>query len=511
MKKKTPTKTTKKKTTRQQAQQGGPAGRPAANAANADKGVHPPDLTRMIRSWIVELFHDGDTAYATVAIKGQSRHVAVHDRAFTEWVQLTLVQKGRRALSDAQMKQVQTTLAGLARYQGPEHAVFLRVAPDDQTFWIDLGTTPDQYVHVTAQGWQLHAAAPVRFRRPTDMRALPVPVTNGRVTALRPFVNTTNHGFWVIVAFMLAALRPRGPYPILELTGEMGSAKSTTARLVAALVDPTKSPLRGAIRDEQQLAVAAKHRHLVGLDNLSTISAHLSDSLCRMATGGSYSARKLYSDTDEVTVDLCRPCVINGITALAERSDLADRSWSVELQALSPQKRQSESAYWAALDQQLPTIFGALLDGLVAALANHQTVTLTNPGRLVDAERWVAAAETGLHASTHTFAHSLRSSKVEVIWRVLDTHRALWDGLTRLPFLSGVWQGSVAELHTAIRYAGTPRDLGQALARLGPTMEQAGLRVTKYRQGHTSVRGYRVEKVGGLVGIDGRGSEDDAA
>lgn len=511
MKKKTPTKRTKKKTTRQQAQQGGPAGRPAANAANADKGVRPPDLTSMIRPWIVELFHDGDTAYATVAIKGQLRHVAVHDRALTEWVQHTLVQKGRSALSEPQMKQVQNTLGGEARYQGPEHAVYLRVAPDDQTFWIDLGTTPDQYVHVTAQGWQLHPEAPVRFRRPTDMRALPVPVAGGRIASLRPFVNTTDHGFWVIVAFMLAALRPRGPYPILELTGEMGSAKSTTARLVAALVDPTKSPLRGAIRDEQQLAVAAKHRHLVVLDNLSTISAHLSDSLCRMATGGSYSARKLYSDTDEITVDLCRPCVINGITALAERSDLADRAWSVELQALSPQKRQSESDYWVALDQQLPMIFGALLDGLVAALANHQTVTLTNPGRLVDAERWVAAAETGVHVPAHTFAQSLRSSKVEVVWRVLDADRTLWDGLTRLPFQSGVWQGSVSELHAAIRYVGSPRDLGQALARLGPTMEQAGLRVTKYRHGHASVRGYRVEKVVGIVGIDGMGSEDDAA
>lgn len=483
----------------------------AANAANAAKGLRPPDLTSMIRQWIGELFHDGDTAYATVDIKGQPHHVAVRDRAFTEWVQLTLVQNKRSPLNKFQMKQVQTTLAAMAQYQGPEHTVFLRVAPDDQTFWIDLGTTPGEYVHVTAQGWRVHADAPVRFRRPSEMLPLPVPVRGGLMQMLRPFVNTTNDGFWVIVAFMLAALRPRGPYPILELTGEMGSAKSTTAKLISKLVDPTKNPLRGAIRDEQQLAVAAKHRHLVLFDNLSTISAQLSDSLCRMATGGSYSARKLYSDTDEVTVDLCRPCVINGITALAERSDLVDRSWGVELQPLSPSKRQSESDYWSALEQQLPKIFGALLDGLVSALATHQTVTLTNPGRLVDAERWVTAAEAGLHVPAHTFAESLRSSKREVIWRVLDAHRPLWDGLTHLPFQSGVWQGSVAELQTAVQYGGSSKALGQELARLAPTMQQAGLRVTKYRQGHMSVRGYKVEKVGGIVGIDGMGSEDDAA
>jgi len=501
MKRTTPTTTPRRPPTRP----------PAVNAANAAKGSRPPNLTSVIRSWIVELFHDGATAYATVDIKGQRRYVEVRDRAFAEWVQPTLVQGGRSALSELEMKRVQTILAGEAQYQGPAHAVFVRVAPHDQTLWIDLGTTPDQYVHVTAQGWQVHAAAPVRFRRPTGMLELPVPVTGGQIQALRAFVNTTDPGFWIIVAFMLAALRPSGPYPILELTGEQGSAKSTTARLIARLVDPTKTPLRGAIRDEQRIAVVAKNHHLLVFDNLSMISPDLSDTLCRVATGGSYSARKLYSDTDEVTVDLCRPCVINGITALAERNDLVDRSWSVELLPLSPSQRQSEADYWSALDQQWPEIFGALLDGLVAALANHQTVKLTNPGRLVDAERWVAAAEPGLSVPVHTFAKSLRSSKREVISRVLEAHRPLWDGLTHLPFQSDVWQGSVTELQVASRYAGTSRDLGQALARLAPTMRQAGLRVTKYRQGHQSVRGYRIEKVGGIGGIDGTGSEDDAA
>ena len=40
------------------------------------------------------------------------------------------------------------------------------------------------------------------------------------------------------VAWMLAALRPKGPYPVLVLQGEQGSSKSTTERLLRASVDP---------------------------------------------------------------------------------------------------------------------------------------------------------------------------------------------------------------------------------------------------------------------------------
>ena len=44
---------------------------------------------------------------------------------------------------------------------------------------------------------------------------------------LRPFLNVADEGdYRLLVTWLLAALRPCGPYPILVLHGEQGAAKS---------------------------------------------------------------------------------------------------------------------------------------------------------------------------------------------------------------------------------------------------------------------------------------------
>ncbi len=42
----------------------------------------------------------------------------------------------------------------------------------------------------------------------------------------------------LIVAWLLMALRPSGPYAVLVIQGQQGSAKSTLSRVLKALVNP---------------------------------------------------------------------------------------------------------------------------------------------------------------------------------------------------------------------------------------------------------------------------------
>lgn len=96
----------------------------------------------------------------------------------------------------------------------------------------------------------------MRFRRRAGMYSLPVPVPGGSVDDLRPYVNL-KHGFALFVSYLLAALRGRGPFPLLVLLGEAGVAKSTALRVVKALVDPTKIELRAPPRENRDLFIAA--------------------------------------------------------------------------------------------------------------------------------------------------------------------------------------------------------------------------------------------------------------
>ena len=112
--------------------------------------------------------------------------------------------------------------------------------------------------------------APVRFRRAPGMLALPAPVDGGSINSLRPFLNLKNeHDFVLVVHWILAALRGEGPYPVLALAGEQGSAKSTTTKIIRSLVDPNVASLRSTPREERDLFISANNAFVLALDNVS--------------------------------------------------------------------------------------------------------------------------------------------------------------------------------------------------------------------------------------------------
>ena len=51
--------------------------------------------------------------------------------------------------------------------------------------------------------------------------------------------------------------------------------------------------------------------HVLAFDNLSGLPAWISDTLCRLATGGGFAVRQLYSDQDEVLFDAMRQVILN--------------------------------------------------------------------------------------------------------------------------------------------------------------------------------------------------------
>jgi pantothenate kinase-related protein Tda10 len=94
-------------------------------------------------------------------------------------------------------------------------------------------------VEVDAEGWRIVDDPPARFRRAADMQALPTPEPGGSIQTLRRFLNVlVDNDFILVVAWVLAVLRNRGPYPVLILSGEQGSAKSTFSAVLRALLDP---------------------------------------------------------------------------------------------------------------------------------------------------------------------------------------------------------------------------------------------------------------------------------
>lgn len=344
-----------------------------------------------------EVFHGTDgVGFADVIVDGHRETHPIRGHAFRHWLALSYFRAIRKAPSPGALAQVREIAEGRAQFEGPERDTFLRVGRTADAIYLDLGDPAWRAIEVTAEGWRVTEAPPVRFRRCDGALALPEPARGGSVDELRPLLNVDDDGFVLTVGWLLGAMRGQGPYPLLVVSGEQGAAKSTFSTLVRNLVDPNAVPLRGLLRHDHDLHIAANNAHVLCFDNVSKLSDWLSDTMCRLATGGGFSTRELYADTAEVLFKGMRPILLNGIENFVERPDLADRSIALLLPGIGEAERRTEAEVLAQYEAARPRVLGALLDALATGLRNLPTTRLATLPRMADFALWVAACEPAL-------------------------------------------------------------------------------------------------------------------
>jgi hypothetical protein len=218
-----------------------------------------------------ELWHCPDIlAYATFTVNNHRETYPVRSSGFRNWLTHRFYQATDSGPSAQAMEEAIRTIEAKARYSGVEHRMGVRVAEHQRRIYLDLCDPSWQAVEITQNGWRVIDAPPVRFRRAKGMQGLPLPVTGGTLDDFRPFLNIHDDtSFRLVVGHLVMALNPNGPYPILLLEGEQGSAKTTCAKALRSLVDPSTSAVRTIPRDERDLAIAANNGWMVAYDNLS--------------------------------------------------------------------------------------------------------------------------------------------------------------------------------------------------------------------------------------------------
>src|SRR5256886_17472962 len=92
--------------------------------------------------------------------------------------------------------------------------------------------------------------------------------------------------------------------------------------------------------------IAANNGYLLAFDNLSGLPIWLSDALCRLASGGSFAVRQLYSDDGGVLFEAARPILLNGIEEGISRPDLSDPAIFLTLAPIGEAQRRAASELW---------------------------------------------------------------------------------------------------------------------------------------------------------------------
>ncbi len=384
---------------------------PANDSVINRKKHGPTDLVAIAKG--VDLFHTADDfCYGAIELDGHRETWRLREKHFTNWLASVYYRKTGTVPSGKDLGAAIDVLEGRARFDGPQRRVHIRVAERGGAVYVDLCDKRWRAVKITSKGWRIVNSPRVHFRRAPGMQPLPVPVSGGSVDELRPFLNVrSGRDFKLIVGWLLSTFNPRGPYPVLLIQGEAGCAKSTTSRMIRRLVDPNKCPLRAEPREARDLMIAATNARCVVYDNISNLRPWLSDSFCRLATGGGFAVRKNYSDDQEMLFESANPILLNGIDGVVSRGDLLDRCVVIYLPVISDQNRKPEKQFWGDFEKVQGRIFGALLDALCMALKRFKKVRLAELPRMADFTRWVTAAEPALKWPSGSFLASYKSNR----------------------------------------------------------------------------------------------------
>jgi hypothetical protein len=440
------------------------------------------------------LVHDAEGN--TFAIVPSGAHEETHKlsgKGFRRWLSFKFYQEFGRAPGAQALQDAIQTIEGKAQFEGAEVPVALRIGGNLDRIEIDLGNADWIPIVIDRSGWKIRSSSGTVFRRTKGLLPMPPPSRGGNINELKPFLNLSDEHWRLVVGWLLGALRPVGPYPVLCVHGEQGSSKSTTCRLLRSLIDPNVAPLRSPPRNEQDLIIAANNGWIVCLENVSYLPDWLSDSLCRLATGGGFSSRELYSDGDEVLFNAQRPIVLNGIEESAGRSDLLDRGLLVSLPAIPEHARRTEAELWAKFNLIAGKVLGGLLDATAQAIKTFREVELESLPRMADFAIWLAAAETSLGWTPGAFDQAYRRNRLGADEAAIESSLIATRVRGFFEDFEGDWVGTASQLLEALNrgfdpderrnrerskdWPTRPHILSGKLRRLAPNLRRLGIEV----------------------------------
>ncbi|GLK69786.1 bifunctional DNA primase/polymerase [Hansschlegelia plantiphila] len=435
----------------------------------------------------VELFNDGDrNGYASVAAESGVVTYRVNSEGFKTWVRYQAHKALDRPVGAGPLLEAIAGIEAMALFDGASYVVNNRVAGDDEIVEIDLGTSDGRTVVIVGGGWRVSQEPRSKFARGSGYSALPEPVGGGKLSDLQELLGLSMENFLLVIAFIINALKPGGPFFILLVEGEQGSGKSFICEIIKRILDPNKAGRLRLPDNERDLMIQAKEYRHLNFDNASGMKAEMSDALCALATGGGIAVRKLYTDGDLHVMSFARPFVLNGISGYVNRPDLMERAIPLKLPALPENTRKTEAELLAAFEAILPGLLGVLYDAVSAALRNLASVEPPRHLRMADAARWIKAAEPALSLEGELIGSITEAQNEFVLERINDDPLVMkLRGLAvrrALEGKEGPFVGYVADLFTAFGEASkglppTPSRLSHTLKRLRPAMEKAGVTV----------------------------------
>ena len=438
----------------------------------------------------------------------------INSRATKRWLAHLMDASEGRAPNSEALQGCILTLEARAERTGATYQLDVRTAWRDGIVWYDLGRSA---VRICTGGWEIVDAPPILFRRYSHQHAQVTPAPEGNFRLLRKYLRLAEDDDLLLTEVSIITDFTAG-FPVVgkDFYGPEGSAKSTTARVCIALVDPSAAPTVRRIPKQDALAQRFEAWRVSAFDNAGDVFPDwLQDAISAAITGDGDIRRELFTTKDTSVFSYMRSVVITGITVPLTRADVLDRFVLLRLSRIPDVSRIPEEDFWRAFERDRPAILGGVFDVLGKALAILPGVKLERLPRMADWTRlgWAVAEALGDGGKQFLVAYrnNIARRRAEAIAADLVAQAVLilMDGVA----VGDEWSGTPTALkHALDAIAGAslgvnlddkrkadevwPSDttrLGHALSRIAETLDAEGISFRRDRDGRR--RTYVFEKV----------------
>lgn len=472
------------------------------------------DIASNLVSYVCEngdVFIDAGTNKACVTIENKGVQVTyeVLSGEFSDWLGNLHYNESKsnstrgEPLREPILKQVASTLNGIAKNEGSKKQTFIRVGCSDQAYFIFMNNLKQQVIEVNACGWSILDQSSVKFLVKNTMKDLPVPEVNGDYEKLWDYINIPEKYRLLVLAWILEAFRPDTPYPILALYGQQGTAKSSTQKKLKELLDNNVSNLRNLPKTTQEIFLSASGL-IISYENVSFLNADVQDAFCSLATGSGFVTRELYTNNGEFVIEAKRAIIINSIPIIVTAQDLASRTILIELPKIAYKSESDLKKDW---DSDKGSILGGLMDLFVKTLNKLPSVELEELPRMADFAKLGEAMSQVLGHDVGYFTRVYKENSSDIM------HDAIEDSpvaLAVVMLVSGheetaelIFHGTMQQLLTKLknfnparspRFPNSPKGLSDQIRRQIHALENVGIKI-EFSQTREVVDGFRGKTV----------------
>ncbi|WP_052769952.1 hypothetical protein [Paenibacillus sp. IHB B 3415] len=384
--------------------------------------------------------------YASIESTGSKVVHKVGGKSFKQWLFVRYFEEKGTPPSAEAIRQTLQLLEAQAHMRNQVHPLFFRVAEAEGVIYYDLADSQWQHVQITQQGYQITREHPLLFQRTALTKTQVMPQNGGKLSNILNHLRIKNDlDGLLFMIYLVTCFIPNISHPALILSGEKGAAKTTTARMIRSIVDPSHQDIAFMPKGTTNLALSLSRQFMLSLDNMDTLRPETSDLLCMAVTGGSISKRKLFTDDDETVLSFKGCLTLNGIGVVANRSDFLDRAILLELERIDEHDRMEEAEIWRVFEADKPLILGAIFELISKAMVTYPEVHLSALSRMADFTRWGYAIAQAANVDGDLFLQAYEKNRSRINEEVMSSNPVA----TAICFLMEeqfIWEGSVSKL-----------------------------------------------------------------